>query len=248
MAAVTKPFSLDEEVRLTTSNSDRERIADLANVFALAVALDYLERAYVRDSITAQEYHHPCARLLGQYKTLVNLVGNWDLDAFLQEYRLDCTAAAHRLRVGVPATEEHRGARDGHHHHHGGDGHPAGGRGSTPNHQDGSSGNDSAETAKTVAETTQNFITFMDALKLRLRAKDQLHPLLTDLMQSYSRFCSLSASGAGAGADESNAPEWEGRPKMLQWLITLNRMRASEEISDEQSRQMLFDIEHAYAE
>lgn len=118
----------------------------------------------------------------------------------------------------------------------------------------------------------QNFITFMDALKLRLRAKDQLHPLLTDLMQSYSRFCSLSASGAGAGADESNAPEWEGRPKMLQWLITLNRMRASEEISDEQSRQvsrpgssgaplicfgpadaecpaqMLFDIEHAYAE
>lgn len=81
-----------QEVRLTTSNSDRERIADLANVFALAVALDYLERAYVRDSITAQEYHHPCARLLGQYKTLVNLVGNWDLDAFLQEYRVRWTS------------------------------------------------------------------------------------------------------------------------------------------------------------
>ncbi|GAA6007080.1 hypothetical protein JCM10207_001498, partial [Rhodosporidiobolus poonsookiae] len=31
-------------------------------------------------------------------------------------------------------------------------------------------------------------------------------------------------------------------------LITLNQMRASEEITEEQSRQMLFDVEHAYSE
>jgi hypothetical protein len=112
----------------------------------------------------------------------------------------------------------------------------------------------------------QNFITFMDALKLKLRAKDQLHPLLTELMQSYARF--------------SRSNDWAGRPKILNWLIELNQLRgASDEISDEQARQvsararngrflllrvlmrcldlscaralvsqMLFDIEHAYAE
>lgn len=70
----------------------------------------------------------------------------------------------------------------------------------------------------------QNFITFMDALKLKLRAKDQLHPLLTDLMSGYTRF--------------KNSNEWEGRPKILHWLITLNQMRASEEITEDQSRQV----------
>ena len=51
----------------------------------------------------------------------------------------------------------------------------------------------------------QNFITFMDALKLKLRAKDQLHPLLTDLMSGYTRFKASS--------------EWEGRPKILHWWV-----------------------------
>lgn len=83
----------------------------------------------------------------------------------------------------------------------------------------------------------------MDALKLKLRAKDQLHPLLSDLVSGYTRF--------------KSSAEWEGRPKMLHWcvlfrriftgnlimlticrLITLNQMRASEEITEEQSRQV----------
>ncbi|KAG8904336.1 Vacuolar protein-sorting-associated protein 28, partial [Tulasnella sp. 417] len=59
-----------------------------------------------------------------------------------------------------------------------------------------------AETAKWVAETTQSFITFMDALKLRLRAKDQLHPLLQELMTGYSKF--------------KASAEWEGRGKIVQ--------------------------------
>ncbi|GJN93525.1 hypothetical protein Rhopal_006582-T1 [Rhodotorula paludigena] len=222
--AAALPFNLDEEVRLANSNADRERIDELANLYSLIVALNYLERAYVRDSITAAQYAPACTKLLAQYKTITKLVADAvpSLDAFMAEYRsvpanlteaiparpqMDCTAAAHRLRVGVPATVEHSA-------------------------EDGNVGG--AETAKWVAETTQNFITFMDALKLKLRAKDQLHPLLTDLMSGYTRF--------------KNSNEWEGRPKILHWLITLNQMRASEEITEEQSRQMLFDVEHAYSE
>ncbi|KAG8217969.1 VPS28 protein-domain-containing protein [Butyriboletus roseoflavus] len=90
------------------------------------------------------------------------------------------------------------------------------------------------ETGKWIAETTQNFITFMDALKLRLRAKDQLHPILQELVTGYARF--------------KGSKDWEGRSRMVSWLITLNGMKASEEITEEQSRQLLFDVDHAYAE
>ena len=48
-------FSLDEEVRLYTKNADREKYSLLATFFAIIVNLDYLERAYIRDSITAAE-------------------------------------------------------------------------------------------------------------------------------------------------------------------------------------------------
>jgi ESCRT-I complex subunit VPS28 len=49
------PFSLDEEVRLYTTNADREKYTLLGTLFGIVVALDYLERAYVRDSITSAE-------------------------------------------------------------------------------------------------------------------------------------------------------------------------------------------------
>ncbi len=77
----------------------------------------------------------------------------------------------------------------------------------------------------------QCFITFMDALKLNLKAKDQLHPFLTELMTGYSKF--------------RGSAEWEGRAKILHWLIELNAMKASDEITDEQSRQVSVKIEKA---
>jgi ESCRT-I complex subunit VPS28 len=64
----------------------------------------------------------------------------------------------------------------------------------------------------------------MDALKLNLKAKDQLHPFLTELMSGYSKF--------------KGSAEWDGRAKILHWLIELNAMKASDEITDEQSRQV----------
>ena len=49
------PLSLDEEARLYTTNAERERYESLATLYGIIVALDYLERAYVRDSVTAAE-------------------------------------------------------------------------------------------------------------------------------------------------------------------------------------------------
>jgi ESCRT-I complex subunit VPS28 len=66
----------------------------------------------------------------------------------------------------------------------------------------------------------------MDALKLHLRAKDQLHPILQELVTGYARF--------------KGSKDWEGRGKMVAWLITLNGMKASEELTDDQCRQVNF--------
>ncbi|KAH7102438.1 vacuolar protein sorting-associated protein 28 [Auriculariales sp. MPI-PUGE-AT-0066] len=198
-------LNVDEEVRLYSNNLERERLESQGTLFGIVVALEFLERAYVRDSITAVEYVPACTKLIGQYRTMLKLLGNSlpSLDAFMARYRMDHPAALHRLKVGVPATVEH-------------------------------SSDTAAESGKWVAETTQRFITFMDALKLGLRAKDELHPMLQELMTGFARF---------KGSKDS-----EARSRMIAWLITLNGMKAADEITDDQSRQLLFDVDHAYSE
>ena len=45
----------------------------------------------------------------------------------------------------------------------------------------------------------------MDALKLRLRAKDELHPILQELVTGYARF--------------KGSKDWEGRSRMVSWYV-----------------------------
>ena len=47
----------------------------------------------------------------------------------------------------------------------------------------------------------------MDALRLKLRAKDQLHPLLQELMTGYARF--------------KASKDWEGRSRIVGWSVAL---------------------------
>lgn len=82
-----------------------------------------------------------------------------------------------------------------------------------------------------ILEATQDFITFLDALKLGLLAKDQLHPLLSDVIQSVNKVTDL---------------DFENRGKIIQWLITLNQMKAKEELSEDQARELEWDINSAY--
>lgn len=82
-----------------------------------------------------------------------------------------------------------------------------------------------------ILEATQDFITFLDALRLGLLAKDQLHPLLTDVIQSVNKVTDR---------------DFENRGKIVQWLITLNQMKATEELSEPQSRELELDINSAY--
>src|SRR5690606_23081519 len=82
-----------------------------------------------------------------------------------------------------------------------------------------------------IAEATQEFITFLDAVKLGFLSKDQLHPLLTDVIQSVNRVTDK---------------DFENRGKIVQWLITLNQMKATDELVEDQARELEMDIQQAY--
>ncbi|KAI8816405.1 vacuolar protein sorting-associated [Fimicolochytrium jonesii] len=201
---------LDHEIRLYTNNKEREKYDNMADLYGIIVATEHLERAYIRDAISAQEYTPACLKLIAQYKTALNLVGDWvpDVNAFIKEYQLSCPAATRRLlEIGVPATIEHATTDT----------------------------TGSAGSAKFVAETVQSFITLMDSLKLNYVAVDQIHPQLSDLIQSLNKVPSLPK-------------DYEGKGKIRDWLITLNKMKASEEIDADQVRQLLFDLESALTE
>ncbi|KAE8215586.1 hypothetical protein CF327_g1147 [Tilletia walkeri] len=245
-----------EEARLYTTSSEREQWENFATLFSLIVTLDYLELAYVRGGVSESAYTPACTRLLAQYKTALKLVVSSGqagfggggphgvggsrppavegLDEFMRMYKMDMPAAHHRLLIGVPATVEHGSSS---HNQSSSSSNPNNSSSNHNQHPNGSPMPSGRERAKQVAETTQAFITFTDALKLKLRAKDSLHPLLSELVVCYTR------SGEGAGAVNE-----EGRAKMLHWLIKMNQMRASEEIDEEQARQLLFEIEGAYNE
>ena len=54
---------------LAKSKTRLTRIAP-ADLFAILKSTEKLERAYVRDAISAKEYEPLCSKLIGQYKTL----------------------------------------------------------------------------------------------------------------------------------------------------------------------------------
>ena len=117
---------------------------------------------------------------------------------------MECPRAAERIRIGVPTSVEQGSSR--------------------PAHNTGANA-----TALVIA--SENFITFLDAIRLGMATKDSLHPLLADVIQSVNVVTDV---------------EFENKDKIVKWLITLNQMRVSDELSEEDVRELQFDIEQAY--
>lgn len=225
----------DKEIRLYSTGKQRELLESLAELFSVIVTLDKLEKAYLRDLIGSEEYTPACLRLIAQYNTLLkneSLLSEFgDLESFKHKYHMEHDRATSRLKVGVPATVEQaieHSALPGMN--------PAiasnlGVPGSPSSSVPPTTSTPTNQSAKAVAEATGNFITLMDGLKLSFRAKDKLHPLLSSVVTSLNKVTTA---------------DFEGRAKIVEWLITLNAMRANEEISEDQAREMIFDIDNAY--
>jgi len=190
-----------ETVKLFSNNREREMYDNMADLYSIIKTTEALEKAYVRDAISADEYKQNCSKLITQFKAAQNLTKDYvpDVRKFMQDYRLDCKAAAKRLIDEQIPLSIHR----------------------------------AEDSARTVAETVQFFITAMDSLKLNMTAVDQIHLLLIELLESLCKISNLS-------------PEWEGKLIIQAWLVQMNKMKASDQLAEDQIRQMLFDLESAY--
>lgn len=194
------------EIRLWNDKKEREMYENFADLYAIIKTTEKLEKAYVRDIISAKEYEPACVKLIAQFKTLRTTLKDTvpDVERFMTAYKMDCPGAVNRLLVsGVPATVEHKSA------------------GSEDN------------MAVAVAETVQHYITTMDSLKLNMVAVDQVHPLLSDLLGALNRVRQLPQ-------------DFEGKVKARDWIGRLNKLSASDELKEDEARQLLFDLESSY--
>lgn len=133
----------------------------------------------------------------------------WVVEEDIDRVQIECPRAKERLRVGLTADEVH-----------------------APRNAVPGSTAVSGASGSLILAATENFITFLDALRLNMSSKSALHPLLSDVIQSVNKV-----------TDQ----DFEHRGKIIQWLITLNQMKTSEELSDEQAREIAFDMEQAYS-
>ncbi|KJZ76146.1 hypothetical protein HIM_04602 [Hirsutella minnesotensis 3608] len=206
-------INLDEEVKLTETRAERDLQESLAELFSIIVTLDELEKAFLKDAIPEAEYTEICERSLRQYKALLadeTIACEFQgLEEFKAKWDLEAPRATERLRVGMPSTTITASSSAA----------PA------PT----ASANNTSGVL--ILEATQEFITFLDAVKLGMLSKDQLHPLLSDVIQSVNRV-----------TDQ----DFDNRGKIVQWLITLNQMKAAEELSEQQARELEMDIQQAY--
>ncbi|KAH7313460.1 vacuolar protein sorting-associated [Stachybotrys elegans] len=206
-------INLDEEVKLTNTRAERDRQDSLAELFSIIVTLDELEKAFLKDAIPEADYTEICDRSLRQYKALLaeeNIAREFQgLEEFKAKWDLGVPRATERIRVGMPSTTVDKP--------------------SAPQSSAAASSNNTSGVL--ILEATQEFITFLDAVKLGLLSKDQLHPLLSDVIQSVNRV---------------SDKDFENRGKIVQWLITLNQMKATDVLSEQQARELEMDIQQAY--
>lgn len=217
-------------MKLAETRAERDLQDSLAEIFSIIVTLDELEKAFLKDAIPEADYTEICERSLKQYKSILadetvtkafvgleEFKAEWDVSSaalpclpstVLTAMQLEVPRATERLRVGMPSTAVTASASSA----------------PTPS----AAGNTSGAL---ILEATQDFITFLDALRLGLLAKDQLHPLLTDVIQSVNKVTDR---------------DFENRGKIVQWLITLNQMKATEELREDQARELELDINSAY--
>ena len=198
------------EVRLYSSSQERHHIDEMADLFSIIKTVQALENAFVKDAVGDELYTKECKNLITKFKVQRNAIKSFvpNIDRFMKDYNMDCKGARHRLlRLGVPATVEH---------------------GSAPQVGRQKSGND-----KHLFQAVQTFITTINTLQLDMRDVDQLHPTLSDLMNSLNKVEKLSA-------------DHMSRQKVKKWLEFLNQKPASYRLTDEESRQMQHDLQTAY--
>lgn len=76
-----------EELKLFETTREREEHDNNAEFYAIVVATEHLEKAYVRGIISDGDYSTACTKLIAQYRTALSLVR--DPDSLIKKYGLE---------------------------------------------------------------------------------------------------------------------------------------------------------------
>lgn len=232
---------------ILTTSVHKAVYESLCEIYSIITVLEMVENAFLKDFVTDKEkYTSTVMRLINQYQILVQSLGKSDahrsilrdvlpgvaddnsnfLTLLQEKFSIHLSLAADRLTSGIPATIEHM--------------HTVVDSSSHPVQvADQGAGKALAAGTRLVAESTGNFITIMDALKLNYNTKAQLHPLLSDLVISLNDLVTID--------NESSKPmDFPGKSKLVNWLIKLNNLEETEELLATDCDQFLEDLDSAY--
>lgn len=92
---------------------------------------------------------------------------------------------------------------------------------------------DKGNTSKLIAEIVALFITTLDKLRMDIKSMDEHFSDCKDLCDNLSTLSILPS-------------DFEGRIKVEKWLNVLKQMNVSDELTENQVREMIFDYEAAY--
>jgi ESCRT-I complex subunit VPS28 len=219
----------------------------LSEIYSIIPTLEVIEVSFLKDFVTDKEkYTSTSLRLINQYHMILatfiedgepklsllkQLIDSNnvklsipDLDNFLpclvEKFHINCPLAVKRLQLGIPATIQHLTTKVE----------------SSSHPSNNTHGGSSATSSRLVAQITGNFITCMDAVKLNYNTKQQLHPLLSELVVNLNDLVEASP--------DHNSIDFKGKSKLVSWLIKLNN--ATESISEEECNTFLNDLDVAY--
>ncbi|KAM6125777.1 LOW QUALITY PROTEIN: vacuolar protein sorting-associated protein 28 homolog [Pterocles gutturalis] len=85
---------------------EREKYDNMAELFAVVKTLQALEKAYIKDCVSPNEYTAACS-LLVQFKAALKQVQGSEIssiDDFCRKFRLDCPLAMERIKEDRPIT------------------------------------------------------------------------------------------------------------------------------------------------
>ncbi len=213
------PLDESSEFRLYASAAERGVVDDMTELYAIFVATEHLEGAYIRDAVPREQYSQLCTGLIAKSKQMVEARGwsQMDVERFLEQYHIRGLLKAYRRLMidRVPATALH------------GTGEWAAGGG-------GGGGGGGMDQAVKIHETTTALITALDSVKM-LVAVDELLPPMRSACERLNEIPSAPA-------------DWPAREKILGWYRRISGMRAHDVVVEEDRRQMAADLEAVFDE
>lgn len=157
-------------MEITLTPDERQIYENEAIIYSIIRTLEPLEKAYLNEKISEEEYHNLCKRLINQYKTISDSLDHSypGLLQFMQKYSLDinCRLALKRLQIGITAAEIH--------------------------------GASEASQMSAIINATQSLITANNALQLNITTVDQLQPLIQEVVTNLGKVKGVPATYQGS--------------------------------------------------